>query len=133
MGRVKVILLDTCALLWWTLDPDHLSKKATDTCARINKDGAFISSASIWEIAVKMRKGSLTLGIDLHSYISRLKLLGSVEIIPIDENIWYRSILLSWNNKDIVDRTIVATAMINKLPIVTKDKIIHNFYKKVIW
>ena len=133
MGRVNLILLDTCTLLWWTLDPAHLSEKASDYCSRINQDGAFISSISIMEIAIKIKKGKLSIGMDISSYVNRLKALGSVEIIAIDENIWFKSVNLSWNNKDIVDRIIVATAMMKKLPIVTKDKVIQDFYDNVIW
>ena len=133
MGRLIVILLDTCALLWWTLDPDRLSKRANEVCTDINKDGGYISSISIWEIGVKMKKGTLNIGIDLNSYLSRLKALGSLEIVVVDETIWIKNISLTWENKDTADRIIVATAMLKNLPIVTKDKIIRDFYDKVIW
>ena len=127
------MLLDTCTLLWWTIDPDHLSEKAALFCSKINKEGAFISSITIWEIGIKIKKGLLDIGESLKDYVARLKLLGSLEIIPIDENIWMKNIQLPWNHKDPADRTIVATAMLKKLPIVTKDSFIRDFYKKVIW
>jgi PIN domain nuclease of toxin-antitoxin system len=133
MGRFRLILLDTCALLWWTLDPAGLSKRAKETCTKINSEGAFISSISIWEIGIKLKKGVLNLGIDINSYVNRLKLLGSIEIIAIDENIWIKNLSLSWENKDPADRTIVATALLRNLPIVTKDKIIWDFYEHIIW
>ena len=128
-----MMLLDTCTLLWWTIDPDHLSEKAALFCSKINKEGAFISSITIWEIGIKIKKGLLDIGESLKDYVARLKLLGSLEIIPIDENIWMKNIQLPWNHKDPADRTIVATAMLKKLPIVTKDSFIRDFYKKVIW
>jgi len=28
-------MLDTCALLWWTLDPEKLSDKAAKACKKI--------------------------------------------------------------------------------------------------
>jgi len=30
-----MVLLDTCTLLWWTLDPAKLSAVAADACRRI--------------------------------------------------------------------------------------------------
>jgi len=127
------VLLDTCALLWWTLDPDSLSEKAKKVCTQIVSKGGFISSISIWEIGIKMKKGFLNIGEDLQSYVNRLKLLGYIEIIPVDEDIWVRNILMPWENRDIVDRTIVATAMLNNFPIITKDKIISDYYDNIIW
>jgi len=128
-----MIILDTCVLLWWTLDPDHLSDKAKQCCSRIDQDGAFISSITIWEIGIKMKKGILNIGEDINSYLRRLRRLGSIEIVPVDEDIWVKNISLSWDNKDPADRTIVATALLRDLPIVTKDKAIWEFYKNIIW
>jgi PIN domain nuclease of toxin-antitoxin system len=128
-----MILLDTCALLWWTLDPDRLSQRAGEICSRIDNEGAFISSITIWEIGIKIKKKTLQIGEDINSYLRRLKLLGSTEIIPVDENIWIKNLSLAWDNKDPADRTIVATAIINDLPIVTKDKVIWDYYDNIIW
>lgn len=128
-----MILLDTCALLWWTLSPEQLSERAQVVCDRIHEDGAFLSSISIWEIGIKVKKGSLSLGIGLEGYVSRLKRLGVLEIIPVDEDIWVRNIALDWDNRDPADRTIVATAMMQGLSIVTKDDRIARYYDEVIW
>jgi PIN domain nuclease of toxin-antitoxin system len=128
-----MVLLDTCALLWWTLDPDHLSDEAKKVCNRIDNEGAFISSISIWEIGIKLKKGVINIGEDLRGYVHRLKQLGSLEIIAVDEMIWIKNLQLEWDHKDPCDRTIVATAILNKLPIVTKDSIIAHFYSNVIW
>ena len=40
---------------------------------------------------------------------------------------------LLWWTLAPADRTIVATAMLKKLPIITKDKIIRDFYPEIIW
>lgn len=133
MGFVTVVLLDTCVLLWWTLAPESLSENAAETCNKIKAEGAFISSISIWEIGIKQQRGKLDLADSLSSYVDRLKALGSIEIIPVDENIWLRNLALDWENRDPADRTIVATAMLKSLPIVTRDQVIRDFYEPVIW
>ncbi|MFQ5636601.1 MAG: type II toxin-antitoxin system VapC family toxin [bacterium] len=133
MGGVVLVLLDTCALLWWTLDPDRLSEKARQVCDSIHQEGAFISSVSVWEIGIKMQKGLLEIGESLSGYVSRLKSLSCVEIIAVDEEIWIQNILIEWQNRDPADRTIVATALIRDLPIMTKDQIILDYYSKTIW
>ena len=133
MGYLIMVLLDTCAVLWWTLDPGGLSDAAAATCSRIASKGAFISSITIWEIGIKIKKGTLNIGEDLEDYVGRLKRLGSVEMIPVDEDIWIKNLSLDWPHRDPVDRTVVATAMLRKIPIVTKDRLIKDFYPEVIW
>ncbi len=53
------VLLDTCALLWWTLDPEKLSQTAASACDMISFTGGAISSISIWEIGIKAKKKNL--------------------------------------------------------------------------
>lgn len=129
----NMIVLDTCALLWWTLNPDQLSSNAFRVASEIDEKGAFISSISIWEIGIKLKKGTLEMGMDLTEYVRRLNLIDSLEIVSVDENIWIKNILLDWDHPDPADRTIVATAMNLNLPILTKDKIIRAFYRNSIW
>ncbi len=63
-----MVLLDTCALIWWTLDPKELSKPAARACDAIHETGGIISSISIWEIGVKIKKGKIDIGISLEDY-----------------------------------------------------------------
>ena len=128
-----MVLLDTCALLWWTLEPESLSRRAKEACDGIILDGGFVSSISIWEAGNKARRGALDLGTNLEDYIARLKRLASLEIIAVDEDIWVKNLSLQWDHRDPADRTIVATALLRDLPIVTKDGTIGRFYPNVIW
>jgi PIN domain nuclease of toxin-antitoxin system len=47
-----VILLDTHALLGWALDPALLSETAAGFLARMESEGGYASSISIWELGV---------------------------------------------------------------------------------
>jgi PIN domain nuclease of toxin-antitoxin system len=128
-----MVLLDTCALIWWTLDPEKLSQAAAAACEDIHKTGGVISSISIWEIGIKIKKGSIDIGISLEEYVSRLKQIANLDIVPVDEDIWVKSITIDWAHKDPADRAIVATAALRDLPIVSKDSTIKKFYSNVIW
>ena len=121
-----MIVLDTHALLWWTLDPEKLSKKAAKVCAEIEKECAYMSSISIWELGVKIRNGKLDIGMSIRDYTERLKRLGCIEIVPVDEGIWIRSLELDWEHRDPADRAIVATALTRGLPLLTKDDVIRK-------
>jgi PIN domain nuclease of toxin-antitoxin system len=128
-----MILLDTCALLWWTLEPERLSPAATDACRSVGVDGIIVSSISIWEIGIKVRKGALNIPVTLSDYVERLKKIDGLELVPVDETIWLKNIELEWGHRDPADRTIVATAMLRDTAIITKDRIIHSYYPSTIW
>jgi PIN domain nuclease of toxin-antitoxin system len=128
-----MLLLDTCALIWYTEDENRLSSDAVKACDTIVKSGAFISSISIWEIGLKIKNKKLDLGISAQAFLKRLKMLGTIDIIPVDEDVWMESLALDWEHRDPADRVIVATARLNNLPIITSDLNIRKFYPKSIW
>ena len=133
-GVLVVIVLDTHTVIWWTLDPTKLSKRAAKLCSEFNKTPAYLSSISIWEIGIKIKKGKLDLGISAANFTDRLKRTGLVHIVPVDETIWLRNLELAWDHRDSSDRTIVATAQIKNVPVLTKDKTIRQFKGvKTIW
>ena len=126
-------LLDTCALLWYSLDDKKLSARAKLECEKIPRTGGFVSAISIWEIGLKIENGKLDINTNIADYVNRLRKMGTIEIIPVDENIWLKNLALDWSHRDPADRTIVATAILKKLPIITSNKIISDYYDNVIW
>jgi len=127
-------LLDTCALLWWTLQPKKLSAVARKATKRV-EDGApaFVSSMSFWEIGIKAKRHHIELGTSFADYVERVKSMQLVEILPVDLPIWQENVALDWDHRDPVDRTIVASARLHQLSIVTCDREIRNFFPKCIW
>ncbi|MDJ0844481.1 type II toxin-antitoxin system VapC family toxin [Crocosphaera sp.] len=128
------LVLDTFALIWWSLDPVQLSLSAQQACEDMEKDkNGKVASISIWEIAIKIRNKKLDLGVCLDIYLERLQQSDVISIIPIDENLWLKSVALEWKHKDPADRIIVALAQQYNASIVTKDQKIRGFYPSVIW
>ena len=128
------IVLDTCALIWWSLDPDKLSTTAKDACREMEKKkNGLVPSISIWEIAIKIKNKKLDMGVDLERYVATLKKSDVVQIVPIDEDIWLKSVSLDWIHRDPADRVVVALAEITQAAIITSDRQIKSFYSKVIW
>ncbi|MDJ0694819.1 type II toxin-antitoxin system VapC family toxin [Mastigocoleus sp. MO_188.B34] len=128
------IVLDTCALIWWSLDPDKLSQTALRVCNRMEKEeNGLVPSISIWEIAIKIKNKKLDLGVDLNDYVTSLKKSSVVSIVPVNEDMWLDSVKLEWEHRDPADRVVVALAKSNQAPIITADREIRNFYSDVIW
>ena len=131
MGRRVVIVLDTAALICWTLDQARLSRDAAQAIA--NADRIAVSSISIWEIGIKVNKGRLFIPLPVAEYASRLEQINRVEFLAVDLRTWLKNLALDWSHRDPADRTIVATAALNSCPLLTPDRVIRDFYSQTIW
>jgi PIN domain nuclease of toxin-antitoxin system len=126
-----VVILDTCALLWRTMDPSSLSVAARQVIDQADSVG--VSSISIWEIGVKVRKKKLELPFTVRAFVNRLRQTSAMKILPVDDGTWLDALDLAWEHSDPADRVIVACALRMGLPLVTNDEPIRRFYKRTIW
>ena len=126
-----MIVLDTSALLYWTLDPDQLSAKAKKVIEQ--EDQILISSISVWEIGLKVKRKKLVIPLPISEYVDRLQRLSSLEILPVDVGTWLDNLDLPWEHRDPADRTIVALATRYGCALVTSDRVMADFYPETIW
>ncbi len=126
-----MIVLDTSALIFWTLDPQRLSPKAKQALEQA--DHILISSISLWEIALKVKRQKLDIPLPMNEYVDRLLRIGNLEILAVDIQTWLDNVDLPWDHRDPADRTIVALAVRNNCPLITSDEMIANFFAKTIW
>lgn len=126
-----MVVLDTSALLYWTLDPDQLSLAARRTIEQA--DRLVISSISVWEIALKVKRGKLDIPLSIIDYAERLQRLESLEILSVDVQTWLENLDLDWEHRDPADRTIVAIATRLACPLVTSDCVVADFYRETTW
>ena len=129
-----MIVLDTHALLWWAVDPGKLSRVAKARLAQMDDSGGFVSSISIWELGIKLKRGQLELGIGLREFVTRLERSSPIEVVPVDSAIWMASLELDWDHRDPADRVIAATALTKGVPLLTKDEVLRGWGGvKCIW
>jgi len=131
-----MIVVDTHIILWNALKPEMLSRKAKKAIlAANNSDGIIFCDISLWEIAMLMHKGRLSIDVE---YLEFIKLVSE------SNNYVYRGItpeiarlsakLFSDNNKDPADRIIAATSIIENAKLVTADKKLRQSRKvATIW
>ncbi len=126
-----MVLLDTSALVFWTLDPKRLSRSAAEAIAKA--DRVCLSSISIWEIGIKVKKGKLTLPLSYWEFAEHLVGIERVEVLPVDVRTWIGNLELDWDHRDPADRTVVATADLHNCPLVTSDTVIRGYYSQAVW
>lgn len=126
-----MVVLDTSAVLYWTLDPDQLTMAARQ--AIDGTDRLVISSISVWEIGLKVKRGKLTIPLSIPEYVDRLDRIDKLEILPVDVRTWLENLDLKWEHRDPADRTVVATARLLGCPLIASDKRIASFYEETVW
>ena len=126
-----MIVLDTSALLYWTLDPTQLSLKAKQAIEQAER--IVISSISVWEIALKVKRHKLVIPLPITDYVERLQRLEALEILAVDVQTWLDNLDLLWEHRDPADRTIVALATRFGCSLITSDRVIADYYQETIW
>jgi PIN domain nuclease of toxin-antitoxin system len=122
------LLLDTHALLWSVGDEDRLSP-ATHEMLSAGVVPAYVSAASIWEIAIKRASGKLDAPADL------LDKVAAVRFIELGITFAHATIAgaLPPHHRDPFDRMIVAQAQSEGLTVVTRDERIAAYDVPVLW
>lgn len=122
------LLLDTHALLWSVGDTDRLSSLARDVLSA-GVVPAFVSAASVWEIAIKRASGKLKAPDDLLEQVA-LARFGELGIT------FEHAVLagaLPPHHADPFDRMLIAQAQSENLTLVTNDARIAVYDVPVLW
>ncbi len=126
------VLIDTHALLWWLSDDAALTRPARKIMAE-TKNVVFVSAASAWEIATKVRLGKLStaaeLAADFAGYLDR----EGFQILAISGEHAIRAGLLPGAHKDPFDRMLVAQAQAESMPIVSNEAIFDTYGVRRLW
>lgn len=116
------ILLDTHIYIWWLNDSSKLSKRARSLI--INASDVYVSSASIWEAAIKIQMGKLEAKLsDLVSAIEK----SGFKALPITAEHAAKIIELPNHHKDPFDRILIAQSMTEPLRFLTVDQSLENY------
>jgi PIN domain nuclease of toxin-antitoxin system len=131
-----MIVLDTHAWIWFASNPEILSRKAKKAVdLAVKKKSVLVSSISVWEVALLVKKKRLELSMDVADWIAKSENLPFIQFIPVSNSIAVKSVNLPPPlHPDPADRIIIATALSAGAPIVTKDKNISDYaHVRTIW
>lgn len=125
-------LLDSHALLWYTLDDPHLS----GTAKALILDAAneiLISPASYWEIAIKVSLGRLTLHRPYEDFIDVCLNTYHFTILPIEPKHTATVASLPYHHRDPFDRLMVAQVMVEHVALVSSDQALDAYEITRLW
>jgi PIN domain nuclease of toxin-antitoxin system len=124
------MLLDTHALLWFLDDDVRLpafTKQQIETTETV-----FVSIASLWEIAIKVNIGKLSLKTTFTTIQQNLNTLG-IGIIPIAFADTETYLSLPLHHRDPFDRILVAQAINRSLVLVSRDAHLDAYPIQRLW
>ena len=126
------LLLDTCAFIWLSREPNQLSSDASDAIRDVEND-VFLSDASIWEIVLKYHAGKLSLPVPPRQWMAENAPFFHIEPRPIQTEALFVSGELPPVHRDPFDRLISAHAKINVLTVVSPDPAFAKLGVDVLW
>jgi PIN domain nuclease of toxin-antitoxin system len=125
------LLLNTHTFLWFIDDSPRLSASAKSLLE--SDDELLLSTASLWEIAIKVSIGKLTLARPFNVFIPEQLAFNSITELPI--NLEHLGVVssLAFPHRDPFDRLLIAQAMTESLPVVSADAAFDLYSVKRLW
>jgi PIN domain nuclease of toxin-antitoxin system len=128
-------LLDTGVWLWLIESPEKLSDRVRTIVNDIGNAPFALSAISPWEVAKKNALGKLTLAMPIRAWLDRALRPPFMELVPLTPSIVVESTILPGTfHHDPADQIIVATARVENLTLLTKDRLILNYlHVRSLW
>jgi PIN domain nuclease of toxin-antitoxin system len=120
------LLLDTHIYLWWVQGCRHLSSSTRSLIS--NAEEVYISSVSIWEIAIKTKLGKLTA--DIEELIDAIEDSGFLELPLLAKHVTELQHLPNLH-KDPFDRILIAQTISEPLKFLTIDATLKDYSELV--
>ena len=125
------LLLDTHTFLWFIDDNPRLSSEAKSLLESDND--LLLSTASLWEIAIKFSLGKLGLPEPFEPFVRYQLSVNAIDVLQIDTAHLSVVATLPFHHRDPFDRLLVAQAMVEELPIVSTDVQFDAYSIERLW
>ena len=126
------LLLDTHSLLWVYWDDAQLSAAAAGLVTDPN-NRVFVSPASHWEIAIKIKTGKLVLRESFLDFVQRAIFDNGFAILPVEPGHTAVVSTLPFHHRDPFDRLLIAQSMSEGIPLVSADVAVDSYGVRRLW
>lgn len=112
---------------------ERLSLTAREKISDPNNE-LLLSTASLWEISIKVSLGKLEFNLPFSQLIPEQLDLNGIQSLAIQLRHLSALTELPWHHRDPFDRLIIAQALIEDLPLMTRDRHVEHYVGlKLIW
>ena len=124
-------IVDTHAFLWFVAGQDRLGPDALKIMAA-NDSELYLSAGSVWEMAIKVSLGRLQLQDPFETFLTE-RMEEGVRWLPVELKHLFSVASLPFHHRDPFDRLIIAQALCEELPILTRDPIFKAYGVHTVW
>lgn len=126
------LFIDTHSFLWFITGSANLSAEARKSIEDLDNVRLF-SIASLWEIAIKVSVGKLNLGQPFAVLFPEQLTKNLVDLLAITVDHAAAVAGLPFHHKDPFDRMIIAQAIVEQVPIISKDAALDAYGITRVW
>ena len=130
---VQPLLLDTVAFIFWHADSPRLSPLARRAMLEAPARAVYVSAASAFEIATKVRLGKLTVPSAMLNDFAYVVEADGFRLLDVDAASAIRAGQLESAHRDPFDRLIGAQALLLTAAVVTNDPAFAGLGVDVFW
>lgn len=127
---MSALLLDTHTFIWFSENAPNLSVTLKEQIE--SADRVYISIASLWEIAIKISLGKLTLQSHYADIEAQLPASG-ILLLPISFTDTVRVRNLPFHHRDPFDRILIAQSINHALVLVSRDEMFDAYAVQRLW
>ena len=115
------ILIDTHIFLWFINRSPQLNSSVREL---LESDcDVLLSAASLWEIAIKVSVGKLSLKGEFKAFLTEQMKLNEIALLAVEIEHFQLVSTLPFHHRDPFDRLIIAQAMVEDVGLVSVDKV----------
>jgi len=116
------ILLDTRVFIWWDDDSPALAPALREAIADPGNE-IYVSAASVWEIAIKRRRGKIAFTHGISDTVAKNGFL----VVPITAGHAEHAGGLPRHHGDPFDRMLIAQAVLENMALGTQDEMMRPY------
>lgn len=125
-------LLDSHSLLWFLAGAQNLSSRARDVIEDPDHD-IVVSIASLWEIGIKHSLGKLSIQGSFEETFPHQLEINSIDVLGLEMEHVRQVTSLPYHHRDPFDRILAAQALVEKIPVVSRDPALDAYGIRRIW
>ncbi|OWY65038.1 PIN domain nuclease [cyanobacterium TDX16] len=122
-------LLDTHTFIWYVTDEGKISTLVLEL---INNE-ILLSTASIWEMAIKQSLGKLSFNLPFEVFIIQQISLNKFDLLEIKIDHLTVVASLPLHHRDPFDRLLISQAMVEQLPVLSIDPAFDSYPIQRLW
>jgi PIN domain nuclease of toxin-antitoxin system len=126
------LLLDTHAFIWFVDGDPQLPSHARAEIESTNNT-VWLSTACVWEMAIKTNLGKLTFSLPLSEYVELHVPENGFHLLSVDVHHALAIDSLPLHHKDPFDRLIIAQCKVERMAIVSGDTVMDAYGVQRIW